>query len=94
MPNLETFWLGIYTASITRGLSNVRAKATADKAVDDYKDSNPAAPSTNAMLPVYRLRNGGEHFYTISETEKDNAISQYGYTYEGIAFYACEAPNE
>ncbi len=39
-------------------------------------------------VPVYRLRNNVEHFYTISPDERDGAVSQYGYTYEGIAFYA------
>lgn len=47
----------------------------------------------NPLLPVYRLRNSAEHFYTISKTESDNAVSQYGYTYEGIAFYAFAGPD-
>jgi hypothetical protein len=38
--------------------------------------------------PLYRLVNGKpDHFYTISSTEKDNAVKSYGYKYEGIASY-------
>jgi hypothetical protein len=29
----------------------------------------------------------GDHFYTDNAQERDNAISHYGYTYEGIACY-------
>lgn len=44
------------------------------------------------LVPVYRFwsptLNG--HFYTTSETERDNLINTYSYvwTYEGVAFYA------
>ena len=46
--------------------------------------------------PLYRLWRGGssaDHFYTMSASEKNNAVSSYGYTYEGIAgyLYASEA---
>lgn len=38
-------------------------------------------------VPLYRLLAGSDHFYTTSETERDNAVSQYGYHIEGIACY-------
>ncbi len=38
-------------------------------------------------VPLYRLRNNVEHFYTTSAEERDNAVTQYGYTEEGIACY-------
>ncbi len=42
--------------------------------------------------PVYRFYNSttGDHFYTISEDEKNSLInnSQSGYAYEGVVFYA------
>jgi hypothetical protein len=42
-----------------------------------------------ATTPMYRLYNpnSGEHFYTGSEEERDNLI-EYGWNYEGIAWYA------
>ena len=46
----------------------------------------PQPPSPTAL---YRLRNpsNGHHFYTISASERDNAIAQYGYLSEGIGAY-------
>jgi len=38
-------------------------------------------------VPLYRLYNATSHFYTTSAAERDNAVSQYGYVYEGIACY-------
>ncbi len=38
-------------------------------------------------VPVHRLRNGAEHFYTMSKDESDGAIANYGYVYEAVAFY-------
>ncbi len=37
--------------------------------------------------PLYRLSAEGNHFYTPSATERDSAVSTYGYTYEGIEGY-------
>lgn len=45
-----------------------------------------------ALVPLYRLRNGGNHFYTASPGERDTAVSTYGYVYEGIACYVHDAP--
>ncbi len=44
------------------------------------------------IVPVYRLQGHGDHFYTVDAAERDSAISQYGYEYEGIAFYAIAPP--
>ncbi len=40
-------------------------------------------------IPLYRLYNDteGNHFYTVSAPERDNAIAAYGYRDEGIAGY-------
>ncbi len=46
-----------------------------------------------ALVPLYRLQGHGDHFYTISETERDSAISDYGYTSEGIACYVNDTPD-
>jgi hypothetical protein len=45
-----------------------------------------------ALVPFYRLRNGAEHFYTASTTERDDAIANYGYVYEEIACYVSDSP--
>ncbi len=44
--------------------------------------------------PLYRLYNGnsGDHFYTTSAGERDNAVSMYGYSYENIAGYVWTGP--
>ncbi|KAG4072235.1 hypothetical protein HA402_005957 [Bradysia odoriphaga] len=44
----------------------------------------------NSFAPVYRLYRPGskaDHFYTLSESEADNAVTNLGYNREGIAFY-------
>ena len=45
-------------------------------------------------IPLHRLYNGttGDHFYTTSEGERDNAIAAYGYSSEGIAAYVWAEP--
>jgi hypothetical protein len=41
------------------------------------------------MSPVYRLRNNsGGYLFTTSSSERDSAVSAYGFTSEGTAFYA------
>jgi hypothetical protein len=48
--------------------------------------------SVNGSLPVYRFYNpfSQGHFFTISEAEKDNILTNpsWGYSFEGIGFYA------
>ncbi len=41
----------------------------------------------SVRVPVFRLLGGPDHFYTIGEVERDEAIAEFGYHYEGIAFY-------
>ncbi len=45
-------------------------------------------PSCGAQ-PLYRLYSSAtnNHFYTLSEAERDNAVAVYGYAYESIAGY-------
>ena len=48
-------------------------------------------------LPVYRFfnRDTGAHFYTMSESEKNNIIDNLSnYNFENIAYYAFESPPE
>jgi hypothetical protein len=95
MTDTQQFWAATYTAAVARGFSAAQAKSAADDGTAAYMKTFPA-PATPAkpppkLVPVYRLRNGAEHFYTISETERDSSVSQYGYTLEGIAFYAYDS---
>ena len=46
-------------------------------------------------VPLYRLWKAGatwDHFYTISASKRDRAVSQYGYTYERVAAYVSATP--
>jgi hypothetical protein len=49
-------------------------------------------PSCGAQ-PLYRLYSSAtnNHFYTLSEAERDNAVAVYGYAYESIAGYVWTA---
>lgn len=44
----------------------------------------------NTSIPIYRLYNAenGEHLYTSDENEKEVLYGQYGWGYEGVAWYA------
>ncbi len=79
------FWQQVYLVALQRAPSPDRAKTIADRALVDLQ-AVPGPPP--GALPVYRLRNGAEHFYTINPTERDAAVSAYGYVLEGVAFYA------
>ncbi|MEN9303790.1 MAG: hypothetical protein RL264_2219 [Bacteroidota bacterium] len=41
--------------------------------------------NTSAPTSFFRLWNGTEHFYTVSLSERDNAIANLGYQNEGVA---------
>jgi hypothetical protein len=45
-------------------------------------------PGANTTLPVYRLNKNGNYLYTVSTTERNVAVNQYGFRLEGVAFYA------
>jgi len=42
--------------------------------------------------PLYRLYGNGEHFYTISAAERDNAVTMYGYTFESQVGFVWPGP--
>ncbi len=80
---IPEFWQNVYLTALQRSSSPARAKAAADQAVLDL----PACAASEPK-PVYRLRNGADHFYTIDPAERDAAVATYGYTFECVAFYA------
>lgn len=43
-------------------------------------------------VPLYRLYGNGEHFYTISAEERDNAVAMYGYTFEAQVGFVWPGP--
>lgn len=45
-------------------------------------------------IPLYRLYAGagGDHFYTISAEERDNAVAMFGYAYESVAGHVWPGP--
>ena len=53
-----------------------------------------ASDATCGGTPLYRLYSGtaSNHFYTTSATERDNAVSTYGYRYEAVVGYVYSAP--
>jgi hypothetical protein len=51
-----------------------------------------ASSTTCGAVPLYRTSKSGEHFYTTSLAEKNNAVQSLGYTDEGIAGYVWTAP--
>ena len=43
-------------------------------------------------IPLFRLYGNSDHFYTVSEAERDNAVAMYGYKYEAVAGYVWPGP--
>ena len=56
-----------------------------------------AGVEIEGVVPVYRFsRNGGGHFYTASESERESVSTHLtgAYTYDGVAFYVYGEPVE
>jgi len=51
-----------------------------------------ASGTTCGSVALYRTAKNGEHFYTTSLAEKNNAVQNLGYADEGIAGYVWTAP--
>ena len=43
-------------------------------------------------VPLYRLYGKGDHFYTTSDAERDNAVAMYGYLFESQVGFVWPAP--
>jgi hypothetical protein len=43
-------------------------------------------------VPLYRLYGNGDHFYTVSDAERDTAIAMYGYLFEGQVGFVWPGP--
>ncbi len=43
-------------------------------------------------VPLYRLYGNGDHFYTTSDAERDNAVAMYGYLFEAQVGFVWPAP--
>ena len=80
-----------YTTSTTERDNAVAKDGYNSEGVACYVyDSPPGGPNGSAAF--YRLFSpgSGDHFYTTSTTERDNAVANDGYRYEGIASYGYE----
>lgn len=86
MTSLESLWGAAYAASLANGKTSRTAAVLADRACADFLAAHPDYSATKTV-PLYRLQGHGDHFYTISPEERDSAIADFGYTYEGIACY-------
>lgn len=72
---------------VDMGSSEYRSAIT-----DGYRlDGSLFSSSALGDVQVYRLRNQtNDYLYTTSVAEKDAAVAQYGYTFEGATFAACQ----
>jgi hypothetical protein len=73
------FYSMAYTESILAAMANYRQETSF------FYVYNPNYPGT---VPVFRLSSArtGDYLYTTNATERDTAVSQYGYRYEGVGF--------
>jgi RHS repeat-associated protein len=70
-------------------------------AVAGYKSGDPIIVGyvypvqREYTVPMYHLYSNtrNDHFYTISEFERNNAVTKYSYSDMGIAFYVSRTPN-
>jgi uncharacterized repeat protein (TIGR02543 family) len=83
-----------YTASVAEKNNVVAALSSIYRLEGVAYYVNTANPANNT--PLYRFYNvkTGVHFYTASETEKDNVLRTLSSTYrlEGVAYYVCATP--
>lgn len=49
------------------------------------------APQAPGTVPLYRLYKNNDHFYTISASERDNAVANCGYAFEGTAGFVFDS---
>jgi serralysin len=73
-----------YTTDITELTNTLRNGATFEGVACYVFNSS----TTSGVRPVQRLVGGQDHFYTINADEALNAISQFGYKEEEVAFFA------
>ncbi|KAL4769193.1 hypothetical protein BDW60DRAFT_195637 [Aspergillus nidulans var. acristatus] len=76
-----------YTTSAEERDRAVQSLGYSDEGVAGY--IYPQQSSVPGLVPLYRLYSGEvtDHFYTVSQTERDNTIGRLGYSDEGIAGY-------
>jgi len=79
------------TQATTQAQQNADAQAAAYANATATALANTRATATVVAMaaPLYRLYSAaaGDHFYTMSAAERNNAVTADGYTYEGIAAY-------
>ncbi|KAF9552708.1 hypothetical protein CPC08DRAFT_646552, partial [Agrocybe pediades] len=78
-----------YTTGVDEKNQAIAFLGYQDEGIAGYLWPNTTAPIPNQAIPLYRLLNSqiGDHFYTTSAPERDNAVLNGGYTNQGIAGY-------
>ncbi len=76
--------------NLTNGFLYTTSLSEAENAVSvgfSFVDTLTSSPANNTGTPVYRLRNARGWLFTSNPNERNNAISRYGYSDEGIGFH-------
>ena len=78
-----------FLKATTFGISSIVLGSALGIALPETVLANDSGYRPNDTVAFYRLYKGatGDHFYTADKAEADNAVKNYGYTYEGIACY-------
>jgi hypothetical protein len=82
------------TTTVPNSNHTLYAKAKDNKGAEVNAPSVSVVVKVEGTVPLYRLYNGWEHFYTTSGSERDSAIQIAGYWSEGIACYVFASPLE
>lgn len=87
VPVLRLYGAGehFYTSNVDEAVS-IANKSYKYEKIEFYANSTQTVTNT----PVYRLYGAGAHFYTTSLDERNQAVSKYGFVYEGIKFYVSQ----
>jgi serine/threonine protein kinase/ribosomal protein L33 len=90
------FGIQATTQAQTAANANVQATAQAQQQANAQATANANATAAVVAMaaPMYRLVSAttGDHFYTMSAAERNNAVAAYGYRNEGIAYYTFSGP--
>jgi hypothetical protein len=69
-----------------------------EQMAEQFTNNSAQPQSTNSQpvqmeeLPLFRLVRGNDHFYTTNCSEKNDAVTRYGYSYEGVQAYVFSSP--
>lgn len=78
------------TPAQTEVVTSEETEAVEESVSDDESDDDAGIQAQSGSVAVYRLYypGNGEHLYTTDVNEKNTLYNNYGWGYEGIAWYA------